>query len=166
MSHESVEIVRRAIEVFISAGYDPRAISTDEFAEVFDPDIEFDVSHTNPETHVYRGRDGITEILEQWIQTWDDYEQEPLDLIDAGADRVVTVIRERGKLKGSDAWVEQTVGTVWTVRHRRIVKYEEHPGRAQALEAAGLSEQAQEASTADPAPQSRTLQPGPDSSAG
>jgi ketosteroid isomerase-like protein len=140
MSQENVEIVRRAIEVFISAGYDPRAISTDEFSEVFDPGIELDVSRTNPETHVYRGRDGITEILEQWVQTWDDYEQELLDLLDAGADRVVTVIRERGKLKGSDAWVEQTIGTVWTVRDQRIVKYEEHPDRAQALKAAGLRE--------------------------
>ena len=140
MSQENVEIVRRAIEVFVSAGYDPHAISADEFFEIYDPDIEFDVSRTNPETHMYRGRDGVYEILEQWIQTWDDYEQEVLDLIDAGADRVVTVIRERGKLKGSDAWVEQTRGTVWTVRAQRIVKYEEHQDRAQALEAAGLSE--------------------------
>jgi ketosteroid isomerase-like protein len=140
MSEANVETVRRAIEVFVSAGYDPRAISVDEFFEVFDPDIELDVSRTNPETHVYRGRDGVIEILEQWVQTWDDYEQEAPELIDAGADRVVTVICERGKLKGSDAWVEQTRGTVWTVRDQRIVKYEEHQDRAQALEAAGLSE--------------------------
>ena len=50
------------------------------------------------------------------------------------------MIQERGKLKGSDAWVEHPRGVVYTVRDQRVVRYEEHEDRAQALEAAGLRE--------------------------
>ena len=50
------------------------------------------------------------------------------------------MIRERGKLSGSDAWVEHTRGAVWTMRKQRIARYEEHEDREQALEAAGLEE--------------------------
>jgi ketosteroid isomerase-like protein len=47
-------------------------------------------------------------------------------------------MQERGKLKGSDTWVEHARGVVYTVRDQRVVRYEEHEDRARALEAAGL----------------------------
>jgi len=138
MSQENVEIVRRALDGFLSAGYDMR--KADDFFEVADPGIEFDISRTNPEAQVYRGRDGIIEALEQWVGTWDAYEAKALELMDMAPDRVVTVIRERGRLKGSDAWVEHTRGAVWTIKDQRITRYEEHQDRAKALEAAGVRE--------------------------
>ncbi len=138
MSHENVEVVRRAIDGFISAGYDVQRV--EDFFELSDPGIEYDISRTNPETRVYRGRDGVIEALKQWLATWDDFEVQALDLIDAGGDRVISVIRERGKLKDSDAWVEHTRGAVWTVRDERIIRYEEHQGRESALQAAGVRE--------------------------
>jgi ketosteroid isomerase-like protein len=136
MSRENVEIVRRAIDGFVAAGYDMQKV--EDFIELSDPGIEYDISRTNPETRVYQGRDGVLDALKQWLATWDDFEVHALDLIDAGEDRVVSVIRERGKLKDSDSWVEHTRGAVWTVRDRRITRYEEHQDRARALEAAGL----------------------------
>jgi ketosteroid isomerase-like protein len=71
---------------------------------------------------------------------WDEHQVELVELIDAGDQRVVGVIYERGKLKGSDAWVEHPRGAVYTVRDQRVVRYEEYEDRVQALEAAGLSE--------------------------
>jgi ketosteroid isomerase-like protein len=112
----------------------------EDFFEVADPAIEFDISRTNPESQVYRGRDGMVEALEQWIGTLDAYELQALELIDAAPDPVVTVIRERGRLKGSDGWVEHTRGAVWTIEGQRIIRYEEHQNRAWALKAAGLWE--------------------------
>jgi ketosteroid isomerase-like protein len=53
-------------------------------------------------------------------------------------DGVVTVIHERGQLKGSDAWVEHTRGAVWTIKDQRITRFEEYQDRAKAIEAAGL----------------------------
>jgi ketosteroid isomerase-like protein len=138
MSEENVEIVRRVFEAFVSAGYEP--VSSDEFLELIDPEIQYDISRTNPETTIYHGHDGVNDALQQWVDTWDRYEAEALEFIDVGQGRVVTVIRERGRIKGSDAWVEHTRGAVWTVHNQRILRYEEHQDRARALEAAGLSE--------------------------
>ena len=134
MSQENIEIVRRAIDSLVAAGYDPG--KTEDFFEVADPGIEYDISRTNPEGGIFRGRAGVIEALEQWVNTWDEYGIEPLELIDMGPECVVTVIHERGRLKGSDAWVEHTRGAVWTIDDGRIVRYEEHQDRAGAMEAA------------------------------
>ena len=138
MSLQNVELVRRALEAFAAASYDPR--NARGFFEYFDPNVEYDISRTNPETQLYYGRDGIIAALEQWIETWDGFEVEVLSLIDAGDDHVVSVIRERGRLEGSDAWVEHIRGAVWTIRAHRIVRYEEHQDRDRALEAVGMRE--------------------------
>lgn len=134
MSQENVEIVRRAIDGLVAAGYDLR--KAEDFFEVADPGIEYDISRTNPEARVYLGRAGVIEALEQWVNTWDEYGIEPLELIDMGPGCVVTVVHERGRLKGSDAWVEHTRGAVWTINDGRIVRYEEHQDRAGAMDAA------------------------------
>ena len=80
-------------------------------------------------------------VLEEWVDTWDEHLVELVELIDAGGERVVAVISERGKLKDSETWAEHARGVVYTVRDQRVLRYEEHDDRAQALEAAGLSEQ-------------------------
>ena len=136
MSQENVEIVRRALDGWASAGYDMRKV--EDFFAVADPGIEFDISRTNPDSEVYRGREGMIAALEQWVETWDDYEVQALEVIDAGPERVVTVIRERGKLKHSDAWVEHTRGAVWTIRDQKVVRYEEYQDRQGALDAVGV----------------------------
>ena len=138
MSLQNVELVRRALEAFAAASYDPRHARG--FFEYFDPNVEYDISRTNPETQLYYGRDGIIAALEQWIETWDGFEVEVLSLIDADDDHVVSVIRERGRLEGSDAWVEHIRGAVWTIRDHRIARYEEHQDRDRALAAVGMRE--------------------------
>ena len=101
MSLQNVELVRSALEAFAAASYDPRHARG--FFEYFDPNVEYDISRTNPETQLYYGRDGIIAALEQWSETWDGFKVEVLSLIDADDDHVVSVIRERGRLEGSDA---------------------------------------------------------------
>ena len=133
MSQENVEIVRRAIAAFIEGDYE-------RLIELSDPQIEYDVSRTSPESRVVRGPEEVLAVLEEWVDTWDEHQVELVELIDAGDERVVAVIQERGKLKGSDTWVEHPRGVVYTVRDQRVVRYEEHEDRAQALEAAGLRE--------------------------
>jgi uncharacterized protein len=133
MSEENVELVKRAYEAFDSG-------DMQSAVELFDAGVEIDVSRTNPEGRVYQGIEGFLELMAQWLGTWDDYTLELLELIDAGESGVVAVMRERGKIKGSESWTEHIRGVVWTVSDTRIAKYEEHQDRAAALEAAGLSE--------------------------
>jgi ketosteroid isomerase-like protein len=133
MSQENVEVVRQAVAAFIEGDYE-------RLIELSDPQIEYDVSRTSPESRVVRGPEEVLAVLQEWVDTWDEHQVELIELIDAGGERVVAVIQERGKLKGSDTWVEHPRGVVYTVRNQRVLRYEEHEDRAQALEAAGLSQ--------------------------
>jgi ketosteroid isomerase-like protein len=133
MSEENLEIVRRAFDAFIEGDYE-RLIG------LADPQIEYDVSRTSPESRVARGPQEVVAVLEEWVDTWDEHQVELSELIDAGTETVVAVMHERGKLRGTDTWVEHDRGVVYTVRDQRVVRYEEHEDRARALEAAGLRE--------------------------
>ena len=133
MSEENVEIVRRMIAAFVEDDYE-------RLLELFDPQIEYDVSRTSPESRVAHGHEELAEVIEQCLATWDDHRLELVELIDAGDERVVALMREYGKMKGSDTWVEHRVGVLFTLRDGRITRYEEYQDKAGALEAAGLSE--------------------------
>jgi uncharacterized protein len=133
MSGENIEIVRRMFTAFVEGDYE-------RLVDLFDPQIEYDVSRTSPESRVARGHEEITEVIEQWLATWEDHRLEIVELIDAGDERVVALMREYGKVKGSDAWVEHQVGVLFTLRDGRITRYVEYRDKAGALEAAGLPE--------------------------
>ncbi|HEX3263401.1 MAG TPA: nuclear transport factor 2 family protein [Solirubrobacterales bacterium] len=133
MSEENVEIVRQMITAF-AEGDDERLV------ELFDPQIEYDVSRTSPESRVAHGQEELAKVIEQWLATWDDHRLELVDLIDAGDEWVVALMNERGKMKGSDTWVEHQVGVLFTLHDGRITRYEEYQDKAGALEAAGLRE--------------------------
>ncbi len=133
MSQENVEIVRLMIAAFVEDDYE-------RLVELFDPQIEYDVSRTSPDSRVAHGHEELAEVIEQWLATWDDHRLELVELIDAGDERVVALMRERGKMKGSDTWVEHQVGVLFTLRDGRITRYEEYQDKAGALEAAGLRE--------------------------
>ena len=74
-----------------------------------------------------------------WAGTWDDWEWEIEELIDCG-DRVLTVMRQSGRGKGSGVHVEQQTFFVYTLRDGQIVRATILFDRAQALEAVGLRE--------------------------
>jgi ketosteroid isomerase-like protein len=104
------------------------------------PDVEFDVSSSpGPLAGVYRGQADVREFFRKWIGSWEDYELEVQELIDAG-DSVVMVGWERGRGKGSGIRVENRLFTVWTFRNGKAIRIKRFSERAEALEAVGLRE--------------------------
>jgi ketosteroid isomerase-like protein len=87
-----------------------------------------------------QGLQGLLEGWREWIRPWDTYWTEVEEFIDAGGDHVVVLVRDHGRLDGSDAEVELRGASVWTLREGRIARIEFYADRGQALEAAGLSE--------------------------
>jgi ketosteroid isomerase-like protein len=138
MSRENVEVVRRFYDSLREAAEPDTVLAS--LSELLDARFEFDISRTNPEGRVYHGRDGLRDAMEQWLAPWDDYRLEAVEFLDAGDERVVVMQRERGRIRGTGAWVEHQRGVVYTVRNGKITRYEEHHDRAQALEAVGLRE--------------------------
>ena len=74
-----------------------------------------------------------------WVESFDDLTIEVTELIDAG-DNVFSAVVQRGRIRGSDTEVENHSWMVDSFRDGVVVRTAAFPDRAQALEAAGLSE--------------------------
>jgi ketosteroid isomerase-like protein len=133
MAQENVQLVRSGADALAQGDLDAAR-------RFLDPAFEFDVTRTDLNPRVYHGIEGLLELMGEWTSTWDDYEFEVAELVEAGNDRVVGLLRERGRMKGSDSWVEHVRGVIWTIRAGRVLRYEEHPTKHHALAAAGISE--------------------------
>ena len=133
MSQENVEIVRIGYERFAETGE-----ITDEAVTA---DFVWDMSnfHGWPEQQVYEGADGAQAFLRAWTDAWEDWELEVDALRDAG-DKVVALMRQHGRSKAAGMPVEMVFAQVWTVRDGREARMDMYSDRAEALEAAGLSE--------------------------
>jgi uncharacterized protein len=134
MSQENVELVRQGFEHF-SAG------RIAEWIETIDPDVDWDISaHPLPDfPNRGSGRDAFVRHLADYLAGWNDYEAAAEELIDGGDD-VVLIQHERARMRASDVILDRDLATVLTVRDGRCVRFRVFKTRAQALEAAGLSE--------------------------
>jgi len=132
MSQENVEIVRNAYERYSATG------ELDE--EIVTADFVWDMSNFDgwPEQQVYEGADGARTFLKEWTDAWEDWELEVDALHDAG-DRVVALLRQRGRSKAAGMPVEMFFAQVWTIRDGKEARMEMYSDRAEALEAVGLS---------------------------
>ncbi len=139
MSQENVEVVKLAYEAFARGGLD-------QYMEHFTDDVVYRTRRDDPssaasaESRPIRGKGAMRAWLQDWIDMFDGFRMEPLELIDAGEDTVVVVERFGGRAKLSGVETDQTIGDVVTIRNRKIARGHEYPTREQALEAAGLRE--------------------------
>ena len=93
-----------------------------------------------PTDDEFRGSDGIIRAMADWTGAINDWRITLLDVVDAGGGWVLGTLRIHTRGRGSGAVVDQTLFTVFEVRDGRIALIEDHVDRAEALEAAGLSE--------------------------
>ena len=140
MSQANVEIVRRVYDAV--ARHDTATVLA-----AYDPEVEWDFSRSPFEgllrQGVYRGHEGLRSfILERYEEAWGEAEDVCEELIDAGDEHVVSVVTSRGRGRASGAEVELTHAGLWAIREGKITRVVWFPTRAEALEAAGLQEQA------------------------
>src|SRR5215207_10565572 len=133
MSQENVEIVKAALDAW------PRGL--DALAEYWTDDID----HRAIEGALYdrgpmHGKEAVRDYLRDWLDMFDDFKVEPVELIDAGEDQVVGVLRVSGRAKLSGVETDLTYAVVYTIRDGKIARGREYWTKEQALEAAGLRE--------------------------
>jgi ketosteroid isomerase-like protein len=133
MSQENVEIVRRVTTEFSE---------TQQVSELVSPDLVWHVGSWSawPGQPEYHGRDGFSEFFGEWVGAYEEWTQEDENYIDAGDSQVVTTTLQRGRLRGSDSWVELRVAFLYRIENGLIARAEVYASPEAALEAAELSE--------------------------
>ena len=82
------------------------------------------------------GKDACRVYIQDWLDTFDELTVEPRELIDAGTDQVVGVLRLTGRAKLSEIETSLTYAVVYEIRHGKIARGREYATREDALEAA------------------------------
>jgi ketosteroid isomerase-like protein len=137
MSQENVELLRQTFSAYNAAFLTGDLAA---FLSRADPDVEWH-SATEVMDPIYRGREGVRRWMTEFFESWDAVRVEPEGFLHAGPDRVLVALRLRGKGKGSGIDTDMLLHELMTIRNGRIIERRPFRSRAEALEAAGLSEQ-------------------------
>ncbi len=130
MSEENVAVVEAAYEALAREGLD-------RFLEYWTEDLDHrSIKGALDDRGPIHGRIAMRAFVEDWIDLFDDFQIEPIELIDAGENQVVAVIRISGQARLSGVETDQTFGAVFSIRDGMIARGREYETRAEALEAA------------------------------
>ena len=132
MSQENVELIRRGHEAFRDSG-------EEAIFEYLHADIDVTPVEELLDTETFHGHDGFRRFFQTMREAFGDFLWEPQEFLDHG-DHVLVATRFVAEGRGSGVPVEAMVYNVWTVRRGKAVRVSGYLSRAQALEAAGLSE--------------------------
>lgn len=130
MSRENVNLVRRTYETFVACHEPPWELFTD--------DAKMDATGASPDILVIRSRPEAQAALHAYAETFERYHVELEEVIHADEERVVTAVRDGGRVKGSDAELWNRFFHVFTFRRGKIAGWSTHTDRQTALDAAGL----------------------------
>jgi ketosteroid isomerase-like protein len=129
MSEANVAAVRGMWEAFLRNDFETALAA-------FDPDVEWDGTNL-PDGKISRGLDAVVDHTTRWAEMWESWEVELEDVIDAGQDRVIASIRERGRSKaGLD--VNERHSELYVMRDGRIVYRKGFSDADEALVEVGL----------------------------
>jgi ketosteroid isomerase-like protein len=134
MSQENVEVVRTALEAMARDGLDAFALYWTD--DIDHRAIEGAIDDRGP----MHGREAVHAYVQDWLDTFDEFSVEPVELIDAGEDQVMAVLQIGGRAKLSGVETDLTYAAVYTIRDGKVARGREYATREEALEAAGLSE--------------------------
>jgi ketosteroid isomerase-like protein len=118
MSQENVETVRRVYEGVNARLEAPR--------ELFDSDYEFDNTELWPDIVGVLGFEAAQEAMREYWETFEAYHVEIEEVMYADEGRVVDVVRDGGRMRGTDAEAWNRFFHVWTFRDGRVVRLSIH----------------------------------------
>ena len=108
--------------------------------ELFAPDYALDMREIAVEVGVVRGVEASQAALRGYAEAFDEFHTGFEEVIHVDERRVVTAVRNHGRMKGTASEVWNRFFHVWTFEERKVVRLSVHSDRTRALEAAGLEE--------------------------
>jgi ketosteroid isomerase-like protein len=131
MSEENVEIVRKGL----------KGVERDDI-EMMLRDVAPDLVTQRHEVDAatYHGPEGLLEAYMEWTEGFDEFTMTGEEFIDAGGNQVLVRVHQQAVGSKSGVPIEADFWFLYTLRDQRTVRLDMYPQKAQALEAAGLSE--------------------------
>lgn len=129
MSQGNVEIVRRMLDAFLQGDLGAALA-------FYDPDVEWDGTNL-PDGRIGRGHDAIMDHVLRWADQWDEWTVDVERIIDAGNERVVVLIREKGRSK-SGLEMDERHAELYTLREGIVIRRQGFSDPSEALDAVGL----------------------------
>ncbi len=137
MSEENFEVVRRWWESFNEHGM-PSLDLCDEQIEIANPP-EF------PVRGPFHGHEGVRQWRDEVFEIMDEFKVDTEKLIDAGdGQTVVMLLRMQGVASHTRIEFDVPWAAVWTIRDGKLLRAQGYVERREALDAAGLSESAEQ----------------------
>jgi ketosteroid isomerase-like protein len=134
MSQENVEVVRDAAAAFNRG-------DLDTWSEFWTDDIDYRaIEGAIDDRGPMHGKAAVRAYVQDWLDNFDNFRSEAVELLDAGEDTVIAVVRISGLAKLSGIQTDLTYAALYTIRDGKIAWGREYETRQEALEAAGLSE--------------------------
>ncbi len=133
MSQENVETSYNAIAALNSDG-------VEGFLAYCDPDVEWIPPHDWLEDPVFNGHDGVRRAIALFGEQLDDFRVEMERVDDVDDDRVVVLLYQCGRIKGSDHTLKEPLGVATDFRDGKATRFQLYFSWADALKAVGLEE--------------------------
>lgn len=134
MSRDNVEVVQRLWQAYADAGLDG-------LATFFDENISWRAIEGAPDdVGEMHGVEAMRRYLGDWLETFEDITSVPTEALDLADDRVLAVLRVKGRARLSGIETELSYAVIYTVRNGKIVQGREYVDRDEALKAIGMEE--------------------------
>jgi ketosteroid isomerase-like protein len=137
MSRENVDLALRHIDAWNRG-------DVDSWVELFHPEAEYIselIGRMEGADNVFRGRPGVRRFWDEWHSVW-DLTVEVSEIRDLGGDTVLTIGRNRARGRGSEVDLDVPMAYVGEVEDGLIRRLRAYHDPNEALEAVGLSRQA------------------------
>jgi uncharacterized protein len=123
---ENVRLAREGFDAFNRG-------DVDAVLAMLDPEVEVFAAPEFPNSGTFHGHDGYLRWVGEWLEAWDRFVIEVLEIEPVGDDHVVSLVHQRGRGRGSGIEVTQDVAFMWEVRDGRAVRFHLYPDRDAAL---------------------------------
>ena len=131
MRRGNSEIIREGLEYFRTTGKPS--------AQILAPEFVWDMSTFRgwPEQQLYEGAEGTERFMAEWLAAWDEWSLDAESFHEAD-DKVVAVMRQRGRSKASGLEIDMRFAQVWTMRDGLTTRMQMYADPPEAFAAAGV----------------------------
>lgn len=131
MSRQNVETSSNAVAALNRDG-------VEGFLAYCDPDVQWVTPPDWPEDPVFNGHDGVRRAMALYDEQLDDFQVEMERVVDVDENRVVSLLHQSGRIKGSSHTLRQPLGVVTELRDGKATRFQLYSSWQEALQAVGM----------------------------